>query len=93
MRSPARGCPSSLIEWLPKLHGVSSLALIAPGIQAPRLALLSPDEVGPMDPFYDESRPCFQWSYHSSYLQVGGGLFTRASGEGTGVILPFVARA
>ncbi|CAM9100725.1 unnamed protein product, partial [Hapterophycus canaliculatus] len=36
----------------------------------PKLAMLSPEEVGAMDAFYDESRPCFHWSYHSPYLQA-----------------------
>ncbi|CAM9438025.1 unnamed protein product, partial [Sphacelaria rigidula] len=35
----------------------------------PKIALLSPEEVGLMDEFYDEKRPCFHWSYHSQYLQ------------------------
>ncbi|CAM9252372.1 unnamed protein product [Ectocarpus sp. 12 AP-2014] len=31
----------------------------------PKLAMLSPEEVGAMDAFYDELRPCYHWSYHS----------------------------
>lgn len=38
--------------------------------QVPKLAMLSPEEVGAMGNFYDEARPSFQWSYHSPYLQV-----------------------
>lgn len=38
--------------------------------QTPKLAMLSPEEIGAMDAFYDETRPCFHWSYHSPYLQV-----------------------
>lgn len=32
--------------------------------------MLSPEEIGTMGTFYDETRPCFHWSYHSPYLQV-----------------------
>lgn len=38
--------------------------------QIPKLAMLSPGEIGAMGAFYDEARPCFHWSYHSPYLQV-----------------------
>ena len=38
--------------------------------QVPVLAMLSPNEVGAMDSFYDEARPIFHWSYHSPYLQA-----------------------
>ncbi|CAM9243711.1 unnamed protein product [Ectocarpus sp. 4 AP-2014] len=31
----------------------------------PKMAMLSPEEVGAMDIFYDELRPCYHWSYHS----------------------------
>ncbi|CAM9145767.1 unnamed protein product [Ectocarpus sp. 8 AP-2014] len=31
----------------------------------PKLAMLSPEEIGAMDAFYDELRPCYHWSYHS----------------------------
>ncbi|CAM9854120.1 unnamed protein product, partial [Laminaria digitata] len=37
--------------------------------KVPILSMLSPSEVGGMDEFYDEARPCFHWSYHSPYLQ------------------------
>lgn len=40
------------------------------GPQIPKLAMLSPEEIGTMGAFYDEARPCFHWSYHSPYLQV-----------------------
>lgn len=38
--------------------------------QIPKLAMLSPEEIGAMGAFYHETRPCFHWSYHSPYLQV-----------------------
>ncbi|CAM9456334.1 unnamed protein product, partial [Discosporangium mesarthrocarpum] len=37
--------------------------------KAPKLTFLSPAEVGPMNDFYEEKRPVFQWSYHSHTLQ------------------------
>ena len=39
-------------------------------VQIPKLAMLSPEEIGAMGAFYDETRPCFHWSYHSPHLQV-----------------------
>ncbi|CAM9574609.1 unnamed protein product, partial [Choristocarpus tenellus] len=37
--------------------------------KTPKLAMLSPSEVGPMSDFYDEKRPEFHWSYHAPFLQ------------------------
>jgi len=59
---------TSLQSYHSGLHGPHSFACSRP--QIPKLAMLSPEEVGTMGPFYDETRPCFQWSYHSPYLQV-----------------------
>ncbi|CAM9540792.1 unnamed protein product [Scytosiphon promiscuus] len=50
--------------------GLAEIQRMAEEEKIPKLAMLSPEEVGAMDAFYDESRPCFHWSYHSPYLQA-----------------------
>ncbi|CAM9309198.1 unnamed protein product, partial [Ectocarpus fasciculatus] len=50
--------------------GLAEIKRMAEEEKIPKLAMLSPEEVGAMDAFYDELRPSYHWSYHSPYLQA-----------------------
>eukprot|EP00903_Cladosiphon_okamuranus_P007797 g7546.t1 len=49
--------------------GLAEIKRMTEEEKIPKLAMLSPEEIGAMGAFYDETRPCFHWSYHSPYLQ------------------------